>query len=60
MKIEFPGIELVKQISNAQAHGLQLGSTEVEFHPNELKGGEFTADAITAGYVEVIGIFFIH
>lgn len=29
--------------------GGNIGSTEIEFHPGELKGGVYTGDAITAG-----------
>lgn len=43
------GIELAKDISNASVTGLRIGSTEIEFQPYELKGGEFTADTKTAG-----------
>lgn len=43
------GIELARDISNASVTGLRIGSTEIEFQPYELKGGEFTADTKTAG-----------
>lgn len=34
---------------NATVTGLNIRSSEVEFHPGPLNGGEYTADAITAG-----------
>lgn len=36
---------------NANTNGLEIGSKEIEFHPNDLRGGDFVADAVTAGCV---------
>lgn len=47
------GIELARELCGASAKGLNIGSTEVEFHPNQLKSGEYTADTKTAGYGEI-------
>lgn len=44
------GIELVREMCNGNLKGNSIGSSEIEFHPSNLKGGEYTADAITAGY----------
>lgn len=44
-----PGIELARQISNATVNGLSIGSTEIEFSPNQLTAGVYTADTKTAG-----------
>lgn len=43
------GIELVKAICNAKVNGAAMGSTEVEFAPGNLRGGEYSADTATAG-----------
>lgn len=48
------GIELVKEMCNGRLTGGFIGSSEIEFHPFELKGGEYTADAITAGSVALL------
>lgn len=43
------GIELVRDICKASAKGLSIGSSEVEFNPNQIMSGEYTADTKTAG-----------
>lgn len=45
----FTGIELARDISSATVKGLNIGSGEVEFCPNEVKSGEYTSDTKTAG-----------
>lgn len=43
------GIQLAQRICNAKVTGVQLGSSEIEFRPDRIKGGEYTADTRTAG-----------
>lgn len=45
----FLGIELARDICHASVKGLSIGSTEIEFSPNQIKSGEYTADTRTAG-----------
>lgn len=40
---------LVKDLCNAKVVGAAMSSMEVEFTPSQLKGGEYTADTMTAG-----------
>lgn len=39
----------MKEICSGKVEGAAMGSTEVEFSPGQLRGGEYSADAITAG-----------
>lgn len=48
------GVELVKQICDATVKGAHIGSTEIEFIPNKIKGGKFYADTQTAGSVALL------
>ena len=48
------GIEAAKIISNARVEGLRMGSTEVIFRPNGIKGGEIRVDIGTAGSITLI------
>lgn len=42
---------MVKELCGANVTGLNLGSTEVEFHPGyHLRGAEYAVDAV-AGFV---------
>lgn len=43
------GLELVRDMCDGRLTGGSIGSMEIEFHPSQLRGGTFTADAITAG-----------
>ena len=45
------GLEVARDICQGKLWGCQLHSTEVVFHPNLLKGGQFTANTETAGFV---------
>ena len=45
------GVEILKDICNAKVTGASIGSTEIQFQPNSLKGGNYLADTKTAGYV---------
>jgi RNA 3'-terminal phosphate cyclase (ATP) len=44
----------VAQISNAKIKGLQMGSSELEFFPGNLKEGNFQLDVKTAGSIGLI------
>lgn len=48
------GIELLRDISNAQVTGLEIGSMEIEFHPGDIGRGKFTAHIQTAGSVSLL------
>lgn len=43
------GIQLAQNISGASVSGVYIGSTELEFHPNKLRAGNYSADTKTAG-----------
>lgn len=45
------GVELLRDICQANVRGATLGSMEVEFTPGFCKGGNFVADTKTAGFV---------
>lgn len=48
------GIELASWLVDAKVKGLEVGSTEVEFHPKERKGGAFSYDIGTAGSISLV------
>ncbi|MCK5389167.1 MAG: RNA 3'-terminal phosphate cyclase, partial [Candidatus Thorarchaeota archaeon] len=48
------GIELTSWLVGAKVKGLEVGSTEVEFHPKERKGGVFSYDVGTAGSISLV------
>lgn len=39
----------MREMCNAQVTGNHIGSTEVEFIPNKIKGGTYIANTETAG-----------
>lgn len=43
------GVELITKICQARTRGNHIGSTEIEFVPNSIKGGNYYADPQTAG-----------
>ncbi len=47
-------VKSVGQISNASIVGLHLGSSEFEFHPGQLKSGNFHFNVKTAGSIGLI------
>lgn len=52
---------MAKDICDASVNGLRIGSTEVEFNPDQIKSGEFTADTKTAGYsIWAFSVNFVH
>lgn len=48
------GIDLTGQLVDAEMRGLQVGSTEVEFIPQERRGGRFSLDVGTAGSLSLV------
>ncbi len=48
------GISALQVLTNAEVKGLNLGSTEVEFHPKAVEGGRFSIDVGTAGSISLI------
>uniref|UniRef100_A0A8D2KE02 RNA 3'-terminal phosphate cyclase n=1 Tax=Urocitellus parryii TaxID=9999 RepID=A0A8D2KE02_UROPR len=45
------GLEMIGDLYDGQLEGAEIGSTEVTFTPEEIKGGIHTADTKTAGSV---------
>lgn len=48
------GVELLTKICEARARGSHIGSTEIEFVPNSIKGGNYYADTQTAGSIALL------
>src|SRR3989338_4881404 len=48
------GIVACKKICNAQISGASVGSTEIEFHPGNVSGGEYRIDVGTAGAISLV------
>jgi RNA 3'-terminal phosphate cyclase (ATP) len=42
---------MVRDLCDGQLDGAEIGSTEITFTPEKIKGGIHTADTKTAGYV---------
>ena len=47
-------VKAAATLSNARVDGLKLGSTTIEFHPGELRGGSYRFDIGTAGSVTLV------
>jgi RNA 3'-phosphate cyclase len=47
-------VKAVADLSGAKVSGLELGSTELFFHPGPLRGGNFSVDVGTAGSITLI------
>ncbi|RLI93947.1 MAG: RNA 3'-phosphate cyclase, partial [Candidatus Altiarchaeales archaeon] len=47
-------IKSVKNLCNARVINARIGSTEIEFIPNEISGGRFNIDVGTAGSVTLV------
>ncbi|MBC7081151.1 MAG: RNA 3'-terminal phosphate cyclase [Thermoplasmatales archaeon] len=47
-------IETVSKICNANVKGLKIGSSEIEFYPREIEGGEYEFDVGTAGSIALV------
>ncbi|MEM2715636.1 MAG: RNA 3'-terminal phosphate cyclase, partial [Candidatus Thermoplasmatota archaeon] len=47
-------IETVAKMCNAEVKGLKVGSSEIEFYPGEIEGGEYEFDVGTAGSVTLV------
>ncbi|XP_074036782.1 RNA 3'-terminal phosphate cyclase isoform X1 [Leptinotarsa decemlineata] len=54
MEQHLKGVELLRDICSANVNGASLGSTEVEFYPGEIKGGNFLAQVKTAGSISLL------
>lgn len=44
---------MIRDLCDGQLEGAEIGSTEIMFTPEKIKGGIHTADTKTAGYVSV-------
>jgi len=53
-KQHIAGIELTGKLVNATIRGLEIGSTTVEFTPNERRFGTFNYDVGTAGSISLV------
>jgi len=47
-------VEAISKICNGQLSGAEIGSTRMEFHPSDIKGGRYTFDIGTAGSVTLV------
>ena len=47
-------IEAISALCDARVDGLHRGSSEIEFHPGELLGGDFRFDIGTAGSISLV------
>uniref|UniRef100_H0VEA9 RNA 3'-terminal phosphate cyclase n=1 Tax=Cavia porcellus TaxID=10141 RepID=H0VEA9_CAVPO len=45
------GLEMIRDLCDGQLEGAEIGSTEITFTPEKIKGGIHTADTKTAGSV---------
>ncbi|KAJ8934959.1 hypothetical protein NQ318_007198 [Aromia moschata] len=54
MEQHLKGIELARDMCSATVKGVNFGSTEVEFSPGDLNGGDFTAKVNTAGSISLL------
>ncbi|RZC42207.1 RNA 3'-terminal phosphate cyclase [Asbolus verrucosus] len=54
MEQHLKGIELLRDLSNARIKGASLGSTEVEFWPDKVAGGNYEARVKTAGSISLL------
>lgn len=44
---------MIRDFCDGQLEGAEIGSTEIMFTPEKIKGGVHTADTKTAGYVSL-------
>ncbi|CAH1991921.1 unnamed protein product [Acanthoscelides obtectus] len=54
MEQHLKGLELMRDMCNGRLTGGHMGSTEIQFWPNELKGGTYTAKIKTAGSITLL------
>ena len=47
-------LSILKTLSNAEASGLEVGSSKIEFFPKNINGGKFRFDVGTAGSIVLI------
>ncbi|KAK7502271.1 hypothetical protein BaRGS_00006635 [Batillaria attramentaria] len=45
------GLQLISQLCGGKLSGVNVGSTEITFHPGPIKAGSYTADTKTAGSI---------
>ncbi len=50
----FTAVKALAEMTDATVKGLEVGSTELEFYPRRLKGGNFRFDIGTAGSVSLV------
>ncbi|KAL0869547.1 hypothetical protein ABMA27_005814 [Loxostege sticticalis] len=48
------GIQLVGDMCQAKMRGVNIGSTEIEFSPGKVRGGDYVADTHTAGSISLL------
>lgn len=48
------GVELLRDICQARVRGSEIGSTEIEFLPQTIRGGSYVADPKTAGAISLL------
>ncbi|XP_055601709.1 RNA 3'-terminal phosphate cyclase [Uranotaenia lowii] len=48
------GVALLRDICRARVQGLQIGSTELEFHPGDIGQGKFDGHVQTAGSISLL------
>jgi len=48
------GIDVIAQLVDAKVNGLEIGSTTVEFTPQDRRGGHYSYDVGTAGSISLI------
>jgi len=51
---------MIRDLCDGQLEGAEIGSTEITFTPEKIKGGVHTADTKTAGYVSLTFHFTIY
>lgn len=47
-------VKAVSQLSQARVKGLEIGSEDIEFHPQKLEGQDLTVDVKTAGSISLV------
>jgi RNA 3'-phosphate cyclase len=50
----YTAINIIKEISNANTEGLEIGSSNLIFNPGEIKGGTYKFDIGTAGSIVLV------
>jgi RNA 3'-phosphate cyclase len=50
----FTAISIMKKLSNAEIKGLEIGSSEITFNPDDIRGGRYGFDVGTAGSIVLV------